>query len=498
MRDTLLRRFAGLAALLLLAGCQSFYFRDAGPAPDTPLAYPLSELPYSQYWTGIVFNGEKIGFTHFAVRPLAGEGRRYEIRSEASFVLRFLGIEKKIVLKARDVVDETLGLQEFEYDYRIDGSELIQSGRRVGEALHVRLVNAGKTTERTFPAPGKIHPSSVIALYPVVHGLRLGAEYRYPVYDGQTQVVAEIGQQVAAYEQSQFFEGNAYKLETRLHGQSTTTWIDRQGRPVFELALRGVMISALEEEGRAKRYIALAALNKKESLIEFSLLRPEAPIADPRRAARMRVELTGLNQPAPSGAMQQCKATTRERQVCEIGLRPRAAPRAPESAEAAKYLAASLTVQSRDPGIRGAAQHAAPDTLPTMERIKRLVAWIDQNIEKAPIDVFSALDAFQQKKAECQGHAYLYTAMARAIGIPTRVVNGLAYSGQLQGFLFHSWAESLVEGRWVAVDPTFGQSVADATHIKLLEGESLAELLPLIDWVGKIKLRVLALEHASP
>ena len=133
-----------------------------------------------------------------------------------------------------------------------------------------------------------------------------------------------------------------------------------------------------------------------------------------------------------------------------------------------------------------------------MERIKRLVAWIDQNIEKAPIDVFSALDAFQQKKAECQGHAYLYTAMARAIGIPTRVVNGLAYSGQLQGFLFHSWAESLVEGRWVAVDPTFGQSVADATHIKLLEGESLAELLPLIDWVGKIKLRVLALEHASP
>jgi transglutaminase-like putative cysteine protease len=88
--------------------------------------------------------------------------------------------------------------------------------------------------------------------------------------------------------------------------------------------------------------------------------------------------------------------------------------------------------------------------------------------------------------------------MARAIGIPTRVVNGLAYSEQLQGFLFHSWAESFVEGRWVAVDPTFGQSVADATHIKLLEGEALADLLPLIDWVGKLKIRVLALEHRIP
>jgi hypothetical protein len=485
------RRLAALAVFALLTGCQSLYFHDAGAPPR--LAYRLAELPFSQYWTGIVFNGEKIGFTHFEIHP-AEDGKRYEIRAEASFVLRFLGIEKKIALKARDLVDDELGLIAFDYDYRIDGSELLQSGRKEGERLNVTITNAGRPSERSFAAPSKLYPSSAIALYPVLHGLQPGAAYTYTVYDGQTQTIGEVAQQVTGYERSQFFEGNAYKLETRLHGQSTTTWIDRKGRPVFELALRGVMISALEEEDRAKRYIALGALNRKEALIEFSLIRPEAPLVEPRRAARMTVEIAGMNQLVPAGHAQQCRRTGRDRQLCEMGPNPGAG----WLISAEKYLGASLSVQSRDPGIRAAALQTAPEGLPAMDRIARVVAWLDRNIEKVPVDVFSALDAFQQKKAECQGHAYLYTAMARALGIPTRVVSGLAYSEHLQGFLFHSWAESLVDGHWVAVDPTFGQPVADATHIKLLEGEALADLLPLIDWVGRVRIRVLALEHGNP
>ncbi|HLF39007.1 MAG TPA: transglutaminase-like domain-containing protein, partial [Burkholderiales bacterium] len=98
----------------------------------------------------------------------------------------------------------------------------------------------------------------------------------------------------------------------------------------------------------------------------------------------------------------------------------------------------------------------------------------------------------------CQGHAYLYTALARAAGVPTRVVNGLVYSGELRGFLYHSWTESLVGSHWQVVDPTFGQTVADATHIKLIEGENLADLMPLMDWVGKVKIRVLEVEHGTP
>jgi len=73
----------------------------------------------------------------------------------------------------------------------------------------------------------------------------------------------------------------------------------------------------------------------------------------------------------------------------------------------------------------------------------------------------------------------------------TRVVNGLVYSSEHGGFLYHSWAESFVEGSWRAVDPTFNQAEADATHIALVHGEGLTELVPLVDWVGNTRIKVL-------
>jgi transglutaminase-like putative cysteine protease len=163
-----------------------------------------------------------------------------------------------------------------------------------------------------------------------------------------------------------------------------------------------------------------------------------------------------------------------------------------------RYLQPSIAVQSNDPSIRRLADSIVGGSTSTEDRISRILRWLDHNIEKAPIDVFSALDVLQQRKAECQGHAYLYTALARAAGIPTRMVNGMVYSEEFRGFLYHSWTESLDGVNWRVVDPTFGQAAADATHIKLVEGENLSELLPLLDWVGKVQIRVLEVEHRKP
>ena len=107
-----------------------------------------------------------------------------------------------------------------------------------------------------------------------------------------------------------------------------------------------------------------------------------------------------------------------------------------------------------------------------------------------PPDPSDEADVLEQREAECQGHAYLYAALARSLGIPTRVVNGLVYSESAQGFLYHSWTESYLDDGWYAVDPTFAQPAADATHLKLIEGESIGDLLSLLDWVGKVHIAV--------
>ena len=492
------RRLAVLAlavVVLPLGGCAGTYFRDAGPAPA--IRHELATLPYSEYWTGIVFNGEKIGFAHFTIRK-AGTAS-YEIHSEASFALRFLGIEKKINLKSRDLIRDDLTLIEFGYEYQIDGSELKVSGRREAGELVAIIVTAGKPTEQRLPVEGKLYSSSVIILYPVLHGLQIGREHSYNVYSGEIQAIAEVTQRVIAYQQSDLFIGNAFKVETTMRGQRVSTWIDPDGRPVFELALHGVMISFLEDAGSAARYLALASLNKKEGLIEYSLVRPDRSIQDPRSVSALRVTLQGVDRVPPSDAAQQC-AAVRQDVACEMKRASAAMDMSASSLAPAdpRYLRATITVQSDDPSIRRLAAEIVGGSATTEERIERILRWLDHNVEKAPLDVFSALDVLQQRKAECQGHAYLYTALARAAGIPTRVVNGLVYSGELQGFAYHSWTESQVGTRWQAVDPTFGQLTADATHIKLVEGENLAELMPLTDWVGKVQIRVLEIEHQKP
>jgi transglutaminase-like putative cysteine protease len=80
----------------------------------------------------------------------------------------------------------------------------------------------------------------------------------------------------------------------------------------------------------------------------------------------------------------------------------------------------------------------------------------------------------------------LFTALARAANIPTRIVNGLVYSAEYEGFLYHAWPEVYV-GEWRALDPTFGQDRVDATHIKLTEGTSEG-LFRLMEFVGKVEI----------
>jgi hypothetical protein len=401
-------------------------------------------------------------------------------------------------LKAHDTVDADLQLVRFSYEYVLDDSQMTVTGRRDESELLATIVTGGKPVEQRLQIEGKLYPSSIIALYPVIHGLATGQEYVYRVYSGELQAVAEVTQRVERYEGSRLFKGNAFKLETRMSGQRVLTWIDDRGRPVFELAASGVMISALEDADKAKRYIALAALNKKETLVDFSIVRPDEPIAKPRAVSAMRIALAGLELPLPSDDLQRC-SPERADTVCQISRKPAGGGVPLDATQTApRYLEPSVTVQSHDPAIRRTADEIVAGTDSAPERIARIIQWMKVNVEKAPLDVFSALDVLEKRKAECQGHAYLYTALARASGIPTRIVNGLAYSEQFNGFLYHSWAESLVDGRWVAVDPTFGQTVADATHIKVVEGETLAELLPLMNVVGKVKIRVLSLDYQNP
>ncbi|MGH8706174.1 MAG: hypothetical protein ACREUO_12255, partial [Burkholderiales bacterium] len=182
----------------------------------------LADWPYQHYWTGVVFNGRKIGFTRLELRPAAEAPDRFEIESEAALRLRFLGIDKKVNLRAFDRVRADLTLERFRYEYELDGSSLRVAGESDGRTLSVRTEASGSTQEKTRPLEQPLHPASALALRPVMRGFAIGRSDRFAVFHGETQDVAEAEQSVLAYEKSSLFEGTAFKVATRMLGLETT------------------------------------------------------------------------------------------------------------------------------------------------------------------------------------------------------------------------------------------------------------------------------------
>lgn len=475
------------ALLVFLSGCASQYFRDAGAPPPQAPRYSLASLPQPEYWTGIVFNGAKVGFSHTRVAPAGGD--LYELQGEAVLRFHFLGYEKGVQVRSLDTVDKNAHLVRFSYHYLLDDTEQNVSGEVRDGRLRYQVSTAGRPPEyREELLSGNLYPSGALGLLPVLEGLRVGTEFKWLVFNGETQGIDRAQQRVLAYEASDLFSGNAFKVQTDMLGLHSTTWIDERGLPVLELGLNGVLVSALEEERTAKGYLTSAALNKDDALVSWSLVKSPLPLADPRVARYLKFSLLdpGPSRAPLSDARQRCAPSARDI-VCEVDATRSAA----DDGTGPLALLPSGTVQSRDPMIRKLALSISPREASPIDKIQAVLGWIDRNIRKEAVDTFSALDVLDARRAECQGHAYLYTALMRALDVPTRVVNGLVYSSEYQGFLYHTWAESLVDSRWRAVDPTFNQNPADATHIALVRGETLTDLTPLVDWVGNTRIRVL-------
>ena len=481
-------------AVLILHGCTARYFRDAGPAP-APVPRSLQNWPYHEYWTGIVFNGAKIGFTHLRLQPAEKAPGRFELHSEAYLRFRLLMFDKTIKLRSYDRIAADLTLQSFEYDYNLDGNRQQLIGKQHAGRLEYIVVSRGSTSKISVPVDEPLYSTACIHIYPVLNGLKVGRHYRYPVFDGETRTIQMVEQKILAFEESDLFEGPAYKMKTRMQGQEVTTWLDPQGRPVLEMSMGGVIISALESKLAAQQYLAEAAFNKEETIIDFSLIRTEKRLKNPEKVSDLTIQISSKNADIQTirDERQQCTAGGRT-MICRI--RSRADPAGGSGTKQTpghnqKYLLPSNSIPTSHPRVQRLSKSITKGKQETEQKMKALIAWIQRNIRQEPVDAFTVIDVLEGKRAECQGHALLYTALARSAGIPSRVVNGIVYSADFKGFLYHAWAESLVEDRWVAVDPILHQYPADATHVKFVEGENPSDLLPLINLIGNLSIEIL-------
>jgi transglutaminase-like putative cysteine protease len=109
----------------------------------------------------------------------------------------------------------------------------------------------------------------------------------------------------------------------------------------------------------------------------------------------------------------------------------------------------------------------------------------------------TAAEVAQSLQGDCTEHAVLLAALARASGLPARVVMGLVYAAGQQGFAFHMWTEVYLHDHWVPLDATLGQGGIGAAHLTLGHSnlkDGLASLLPVAQVLGQLKIAVLEIE----
>ncbi|MCK5528351.1 MAG: transglutaminase domain-containing protein, partial [Kiritimatiellae bacterium] len=152
-----------------------------------------------------------------------------------------------------------------------------------------------------------------------------------------------------------------------------------------------------------------------------------------------------------------------------------------------EFLESSIYIQSDDKNIMAKAKSIIGSEENSMKVALAICDWVNENMDKTPaISVPSAREILKVMSGDCNEHTYLFAALARSVGLPTKVTVGIVYNKGF--FYYHAWPAVYV-GRWVEMDPTFGQHAVDVTHIKLLEGE-LQEQMKLMGVIGRISIVV--------
>jgi transglutaminase-like putative cysteine protease len=149
-------------------------------------------------------------------------------------------------------------------------------------------------------------------------------------------------------------------------------------------------------------------------------------------------------------------------------------------------------IQSDDPRIIERARSMTASRAQWRQNPKGVAAQLTTSVyrmlEKSiTFSVPNAVQVLQTLRGDCNEHTVLYVALARALGLPARTAVGLVYVNG--AFFYHAWPEVWLD-EWVAVDPTFGQVPADASHLRFVIG-GLAQQVEIVRLGGNLDIEVL-------
>ncbi|MEY2668599.1 MAG: hypothetical protein RJA59_1237 [Pseudomonadota bacterium] len=477
------RRTSSILAAVALACVAA----PAGAAPPTAGKPPpadrhcrpdatLLDLPARSEpeWYGLYVGDKKVGWLQTSARDEKRDGRAVRVTREEMLVEAKVG--ERVV--RRQVTEERVyeagrrgRLLSIQTAFRGDGGNrevAVTCGPSTCKA-EISAADGRRTAE--FPHPGETAEQADAA--------RLSARTCKPVSGNQLQSDdLRVKKMTSRYAGRSRLGGGGVEvpvseIEEKEDGDRAAprVFVADDGR-ILETRVGDGMVIRLEPEETARR-IDLVDL--------FTTLRVPLPAPLPRevpmtitfamKGLPRGFDLDDARQRAVRGADGETVLTVTAREFTGADV-PRGKPAPQGDAD----QATTIEIDWDHPAIRDLAASVVGKTPGTWAAARKLSRAVYERLDKVYGQSRDrASEILKQGRGDCTEHTRLFVALARASGIRAREVKGLVYANYGQGgpgLYWHAWAEVKVGNNWIAVDPTFGQDVADATHVTLGRGSS--------------------------
>ena len=448
--------------------------------------------PPAQQWFTVLLDGRKIG-SFESQRALRGD----DVVTKQTLDLVLDRAGSQIALRSMESATETADGKPLAFASvsKLSGSESRIEGAVRDGRVKVTTHTGGETRQRSFVWPaGALLPEG-LRLAGLHAGLATATRYRALAFQPSSLDTTWISSVVHAPEDVDLPSGrlrlSPIEQTMALAGTAmkTRAWVDAE-QTVHKLTmpLMGVELTLLSCD-----HACATAPNQPVDVFERTLVRSPRPLARTDLDASVRYTLApragGTALKLPQTDEQRAEADG-ARWIVTVSRDARAGsnvPPQPEDYHPNDWL------QSTAPEIVQLARRAVGDARAPRERMQRIETFVRGYIRDKSLDVgyASALEVARHPVGDCTEHALLVAALGRALGIATRVVDGLAYApdfaGKDQVFVPHAWAQAYVDGRWRSFDaalPGF-----DAGHIALSIGDGDPwRFYAGLDMLGRIDL----------
>jgi len=422
-------------------------------------------------WLGIYRDGKRIGFVRIFKESLAN-GLRYEVNTELAFG-DVIGLKGRFEAE----LEPTGELKRFDFSAAgLTGSGQVNDGR-------LSLTYGSGTTEHsvTFPLDGPLLYQDILGAAMSRMDLTPGQRYRLPLFrlEGGMDPNAEI--EVVGPDEVAVVDlvVAATKLKITHNGMTITAWINQRGEMLRqELPWGIVVIRETEMQATAR---------ETGSALELKSYIPVPDMTEAlRRSEAIQYELDGLG--VDDFVLDDHRQTFREGRLTVRQDRAASGIERGTPQLSAIDLKPSHFIESDAAPIRDQALRIVSADADTLDASRQILQWMKKQMtQTASAEMPSALRVLETLKGDCKHFTALFVALARAAGVPTRMVTGLIFKDGR--FAYHAWAEIQVADGWLSVDPTRYPQPVDVGYIALIRGgiDAQSALAPL--W-GRLTIRV--------